>query len=505
MVHLSQAVRLGLVAAAAGLPLGTAFLPPAGTAAAFRPAAGAHAEVLTAPRLRPVPPCTRTRRPTLARLRAAATAADLDTWLAEQGGKTACTATPAGLVAQRDLKPGDEACSVSLKACLTAASARAAFGALADTVDAETAIALQLLLEQSKGASSVWAAWISTLPARDALGTPYFWPKGDQELLQGTSVLDAIEENAEAYQEEFDQLQAQGWADKFPAGVLTRESYEWAVELVAARAVVADKVEGSYILAPFVDAAFTAPPGSGTAEFYLNGMLREPRVRVVAGAGGVKQGDVVRLDFGGKSISKMLLRHGVADPNGQSAYDVQFSVSPMDKYRDDKLDILEINGMEEDLSIAFSAEDYLTADETAFLRLVCLEGMDAFLLESVFRNEVWGFMQEPVSRDNEQRMLDTLIATCEGALSAFQTSDAEDRKALAADSSRGKYAAAVRLSEKAALKNTILILEEELEDLDDKEYYQERRLRLLNLDRPLDESEIIDPDVDIRRENIPGM
>ena len=150
-------------------------------------------------------------------------------------------------------------------------------------------------------------------------------------------------------------------------------------------------------------------------------------------------------------------------------------------------------------------EDYLTADETAFLRLVCLENMDAFLLESVFRDEVWGFMQEPVSRDNEKRMLDTLIATCEGALSSFQTSDAQDRKALAADSSRDKYAAAVRLSEKAALKNTILILEEELEDLDDKEYYQERRLRLLNLDRPLDESEIIDPDVDIRRENIPGM
>lgn len=36
-------------------------------------------------------------------------------------------------------------------------------------------------------------------------------------------------------------------------------------------------------------------------------------------------------------------------------------------------------------------------DMLAYLRLVCLSKMDAFLLEAVFRKEVWGFMQEPVS------------------------------------------------------------------------------------------------------------
>jgi hypothetical protein len=35
-------------------------------------------------------------------------------------------------------------------------------------------------------------------------------------------------------------------------------------------------------------------------------------------------------------------------------------------------------------------------DLFAFLRLVCVSGKDAFLLESVFRNDVWGFMQLPV-------------------------------------------------------------------------------------------------------------
>ena len=112
----------------------------------------------------------------------------LETWLEENGGRTVCTVTPTGLVAQRDLKAGEEACSISQKACLTRDSAKAAFGEIAETVDAETAIALQLLLEKSKGASSAWAPWVATLPDRDALEMPYFWPTEDQQLLEGTSV-----------------------------------------------------------------------------------------------------------------------------------------------------------------------------------------------------------------------------------------------------------------------------------------------------------------------------
>ena len=457
-----------------------ALLPALG--AAFRtPAPGLFSHALV-----PGPGCcVRARRVPLA-LRCTAGAG---AWLAENGGKTACSTSPAGLVAQRDLKAGEEACSVPQKACLTADSARAAFGGIADTVDAETAVALQLLLERAKGAKSAWAPWVETLPGRDELELPYFWPEADQQLLEGTTVGDAIEENREALEEEFEQLASQGWCDKFPAGVFTLEGYEWAVGLVSARAVYADKVPGKYVLAPFVDAAFTGLPAAGKAEFYFDGMLRQPRVRVSAGAPGVKKGGVVGIDYGGKSCSKMLLKHGVCstDAAAEGTYEVSFSVSPMDKFQDDKLDILEINNMPEELTVAFSASDFLSADEVAFLRLVCLQGMDAFLLESVFRNEIWGFMQEPVSMENEKMMLETLIATCEGCLSGFTTTDAEDAKALSGGSVREQRAAAVRRSEKAALKNTILILEEEIDSLEDKEYYQERRLRILNLDRPVDE------------------
>jgi hypothetical protein len=48
--------------------------------------------------------------------------------MAKNGGKSSCSISAAGLVAQRDLKAGEEACSVAVKACLTAASAKEAFG-----------------------------------------------------------------------------------------------------------------------------------------------------------------------------------------------------------------------------------------------------------------------------------------------------------------------------------------------------------------------------------------
>jgi len=45
----------------------------------------------------------------------------------------------------------------------------------------------------------------------------------------------------------------------------------------------------------------------------------------------------------------------------------------------------------------------------------------------------------------------------------------------------------------------IFTLDDELQNLDAKEYYQERRLRGLNLDRPIDESEIVDSDIPFSR------
>ena len=56
--------------------------------------------------------------------------------------------------------------------------------------------------------------------------------------------------------------------------------------------------------------AFCGAPSTGKAEFYYDGMFREPRVKITAGTGGVRKGGNVGIDFAGKSLSKTLLKHG---------------------------------------------------------------------------------------------------------------------------------------------------------------------------------------------------
>lgn len=62
-----------------------------------------------------------------------------------------------------------------------------------------------------------------------------------------------------------------------------------------------------------------------------------------------------------------------------------------------------------------------------FLRLLCVGGDDAFLLEGIFRAEVWDFMGEPVSRENEEAVNDLLATRCVSVCVCVCDCDAEFR------------------------------------------------------------------------------
>lgn len=47
-----------------------------------------------------------------------------------------------------------------------------------------------------------------------------------------------------------------------------------------------------------------------------------------------------------------------------------------------------------------------------FLRLRFVGGEDAFLLEGIFRSEVWNFMDEPISQANEAAVNGALATRC---------------------------------------------------------------------------------------------
>lgn len=62
----------------------------------------------------------------------------------------------------------------------------------------------------------------------------------------------------------------------------------------------------------------------------------------------------------------------------------------------------------------------------ALFSCACAAGADAFLLESIFRNEVWEHMQLPVSEENERCCYQQLIDGCTAALAGYPTSIDED-------------------------------------------------------------------------------
>lgn len=103
-----------------------------------------------------------------------------------------------------------------------------------------------------------------------------------------------------------------------------------------------------------------------------------------------------------------------------------------------------------------------------FVRLCKLGGTDAFLLESIFRKEIWEFMGLPVSEPNELAVVNTVIDACQKALDDLKQGESDKGP---------KVLAELRESETRALSRTIEFLQREKEALDLKEYYQERRLK----------------------------
>ncbi|KAL9273732.1 [Fructose-bisphosphate aldolase]-lysine N-methyltransferase, chloroplastic-like protein [Drosera capensis] len=118
-----------------------------------------------------------------------------------------------------------------------------------------------------------------------------------------------------------------------------------------------------------------------------------------------------------------------------------------------------------------------------YLRLIALGGNDSFLLESIFRNTIWGHLELPVSRANEELICQVMLDACKTALSSYHTTVEEDKKLKEQNSldPRLEIAVGIRLGEKKMLQQIADLFEERKTELDGLEYYQERRLRQLGL------------------------
>ncbi|XP_058082956.1 fructose-bisphosphate aldolase-lysine N-methyltransferase, chloroplastic isoform X2 [Magnolia sinica] len=199
----------------------------------------------------------------------------------------------------------------------------------------------------------------------------------------------------------------------------------------------------------------------------------------------VKAGEQVLIQYDlQKSNAELALDYGfIESSSDREAYTLTLEISESDPFFDDKLDIAESNGLGETAYFDIVLGRTLPPAMLPFLRLVALGGTDAFLLESIFRNSVWGHLELPVSRANEELICQVVRDACKSALSGYFTSVEEDEKLMEAGNldPRLEIAVGIRAGEKKVLHQIDKIFEEREMELDGLEYYQERRLKDLGL------------------------
>ncbi|RRT46672.1 hypothetical protein B296_00014908, partial [Ensete ventricosum] len=123
-----------------------------------------------------------------------------------------------------------------------------------------------------------------------------------------------------------------------------------------------------------------------------------------------------------KSNADLALDYGFVEQRpDRDAYTFTLEISESDTFYGDKIDIAESNGLDETAYFDIALGCPLPPLMLPYLRLVVLGGTDAFLVESVFRNTIWGHLELPVSRANEEAICRVIRQACKSALSAYHT------------------------------------------------------------------------------------
>jgi len=348
-------------------------------------------------------------------------------------------------------------------------------------------IALILLAEKFGSGKSEWAAFISSLP--EQLDSPLFWNEEQLGMIKGTQLLQSVMGYKAFFTSKFTEVSAvlPGRAPSaFGPSVLTPERFMWTVGTVRAR-LHAPLDGADTALVPLADAVSHRRAPNTTWKVKAAGLFGRGRALAVEATRPIRKGEALCMDFGAaKPDSDVMLDYGVLDTiNTRPGYSLTLSLPDTERYLDDKLDILEANGLAQSSTFALAPGGSPPEAMMGFLRLMQMQGSDAFLLESLFRADVWGHVCQPISEGNEKAVCATMIQGARAALAGYPTSIAEDtallRSGAVAKGSREEAALLIRLGEKESLDSCLRFFEERQALMSTLEFYQERRLKRLGL------------------------
>lgn len=259
---------------------------------------------------------------------------------------------------------------------------------------------------------------------------------------------------------------------------------------LAVRAACLDVEEGGKpALVPLLHLSDHARGNGANAQLQVKGGWFGARVQLVA-TKEIPRDQPICMDWDqgqGRGDSRLFAEHGVMDTQTpQGTFEIGLSIPEEDPFREDKMDVLEVAGYSGE-SVTFAIQDGKLPPEDlrTMLRLIHLGGTDAFLLEALFRDQAWDLISLPVSRENEEMACASITQALEQALESYPTTFEEDFALLAKgqvqEGSALEIAIRLRMGEKQALQTGIGFFNEVLQELDEIEYYQERRLKRLGL------------------------
>lgn len=379
----------------------------------------------------------------------------------------------------------------------------------ADDLAPASWIALQLLYERAKGDGSSVAPLIKSIPGPEELDAATLWPSEQLEWLKGSPVYDRLLEIARGVQEEWERINSDVGNQLFqaPQADFPLDLYRWAIAVVDARSSSVSSGK-ELIFAPVASQMNTAVSPSSRLETGSGGMFFSSKRKVkLVSQQELKPGDELTL-YAGASVrnADLLVERGMILPNSSAnTVEMVFALTTMDRFYEDKVEILEQYGDECGIPSQAPAAFDLAATDSAvweppemldvYLRLLCLGTGDAFLLESVFRSDIWDHLSLPISPENEKAVCDTIIGACDDALDGYVMSEDSGYDGDAADTigaQRWAMAKGLVDAERDILRRTVQAYKRRAASLDAIEYYAERRLKALDLLRPVDESEIVD-------------
>ena len=369
-----------------------------------------------------------------------------------------------GVLARKDIQQGEQILTVPPQCLMTKAAAVQQLGprVVTDSMGDYVALAMLLISERAKGASSFWAPYINILPTVEEVGQTWTWNEDDLAMLKGSSVTDSSDSLRRKLQRDLEQLTAETITPNgLDPAVFTWEAWEWAFSMLFSRAINLRETE-ELAMVPYADLLNHSPYCS--SYFFYNSIpfSKEREVALYADRNYAKN-DQVLISYGQKSNAELVLLYGfVVDRNLFDEVEISVALDPTDARYDEKAEFLRLQGLQPAMAFPLLIDRY-SSELMQFLRLCCVTPAMDELASYKY--------SERISLQNERSAFTVLRDGCYAALANYPESESDDAKLMengrmfATLSRNARMAVKLRRNEKRILQRTINTCDQGLEAL----------------------------------------